>query len=486
VVSDAEVIVIGSGPNGLAAAIRLAAAGLSVTVVEAADRPGGGARTEPLTLPGFAHDRCAACLPMAIVSPYLRRLPLAAHGLGWASSDVSFAHPLDDQPAVLHHPSIATTAEGLGRDGPRYRRMLEPLLADPHALLADLLAPLGVPRAPLAMARFGLMGALPATWLGACFSDERARALLAGCAGHATQPLSNLLTGAVALVFALVGHVAAWPVVVGGTERLIDAMVGLFRALGGTIVTSRPVRDLADFAGARAILFATDPHQVATISGDALPAGYRRRLGRFRFGPASYKLDWALDGPIPWADPRVGQAATVHLGGTMAEIAASEAAAYRGEVPDRPYVLLVQQSALDPSRAPAGQHTGYAYMHVPPGCEVDCTARIEAQVERFAPGFRDRVLARHVTRPSDFASYNLSFVGGAVTGGTADLTQMFTRPVARLDPYRTPNPRIFIGSSGTPPGGGVHGMGGYHAARSVLRALGVPESRGEPAPMEPS
>ncbi|MEQ1567584.1 MAG: NAD(P)/FAD-dependent oxidoreductase [Myxococcota bacterium] len=468
-----DVVVIGSGPNGLAAAIELARAGLEVTVIEAADTLGGGLRTAELTLPGFLHDVCSACHPMGVLSPVFRSMPLGEHGLEWVRPEASVAHPLDGEPAVLLRGSPADTAAELGPDGDRYRRMVEPFLDDPEGLIADLLAPLGVPRRPLRMARFGLYGAWPATWLGRwAFRGERARALLAGCAAHSIQPLSSPLTAALGLVFLLAGHLEPWPVARGGSAAIGKALVSYFESLGGRVVAGLAVTSLDQLPPCRAVVFDTDPVQLADIAGDQLPPRYARRLRRYRFGPGAFKLDWALSEPIPWADPRVGRAATVHLGGTMAEIAASERAMARGEHPERPYVLMVQQSALDPSRAPPGRHTGYGYVHVPAGSTVDRTAVIEDQIERFAPGFRDVILARRVTTAVDFARYNRNYVGGAVTGGTADLTQLFTRPVARLDPYTTPNPKLFVCSASTPPGGGVHGMGGYHAARSVLRRLG--------------
>ena len=469
-----DAIVIGSGPNGLAAAVELARGGASVLVLEAKDSIGGGTRTQELTLPGFLHDVCSACHPMGILSPFFRTLPLEEHGLRWLQSGVSVAHPLDDGPAVLLRRSVAETAAGLGADGPRYERLLAPFLEDPHGLLQDALGPLRLPRHPWLMARFGMRAWRSARGLATgLFHTERARALLAGCAGHATQPLENPLTAAMTLVFLIAGHVEDWPVAAGGSRAITDALASYLRSLGGEIRTGAPVADLASLPSARVVLFDTGPDQLASLAEEELPAGYVRRLRRYRYGPGSFKVDWALDGPIPWADPAVGRAATVHLGGTLDEIAAGERAMWQGQHADRPYLLLVQQSALDPSRAPEGKHTGYAYCHVPANSTMDQTQVIEAQVERFAPGFRDRVLARHTTNPAEFQAYSANYVGGAVTGGVADLWQLFTRPVARLDPYSTPNPRYFLCSASTPPGGGVHGMCGYFAARSALRRLGL-------------
>lgn len=468
-----DVVVIGSGPNGLAAAVALAGAGFSVEVIEARERPGGGTRTEELTLPGFHHDVCSAAHPMGILSPFFRSLPLEEYGLRWIRPACSVAHPLLDEPAVFLETSLEATAHGLGRDGRAWRQLVEPFLEDPHALLADALGPLGVPRKPLTFARFGLRALWPATLLArAVFRERRARALFAGCAAHALLPLEQPFTAALGLMFAVTGHVEPWPVIAGGSERLTEALVRLLESLGGRIRTGLEIRRLQDLPSSRAVLFDTDPLQLAEIAGDALPEGYRRRLRRYRYGPGVFKLDWALDGPIPWSDPDVRRASTVHVGGPLEEVAASERAMYRGEVSRTPFVLVVQQSEHDPTRAPDGKHTGYAYIHVPGGHDEDLTELVESRIERFAPGFRDLILARHAMRALDFERYNPNWVGGAITGGAADLSQLFTRPVAALDPYATPNPRLFIGSASTPPGGGVHGMGGYHAARSVARRLG--------------
>ena len=468
-----DAVVIGAGPNGLAAAITLAQAGASVAVLEGAATIGGGTRTAELTLPGFLHDVCSGAHPMGILSPFFRMLPLAEHGLEWIRPGASVAHPLDDRPAVLLWRSVERTCGDLGRDGAAYRRMFAPLLRDPHGLLRDVLAPLGVPGNPLAFLRFGMRAPWPATVaVRALFRDEPARALFAGCAAHSILPLSHLMTSAMGVVFTLTAHVEEWPVARGGSAAIAHALASHFTSLGGTIVTNRWVRTLADLPAARVFLFDTDPMQLAAIAEPVLPAGYVRRLRRFNFGPGVFKLDLALDGPIPWRDPRCLEASTVHVGGTLDEIAASERAMWRGEHAERPFLIVVQQSQFDPTRAPAGKHTGYAYCHVPHGSTVDMTARIEAQLERFAPGLRDRILARHTTAPAALQHMNPSYVGGAITGGAADVTQLFTRPVARLDPYSTPNPRVWICSASTPPGAGVHGMCGHHAASRALRQLG--------------
>jgi len=467
-----DAVVVGAGPNGLAAAVELARRGASVRVLEARDEIGGGTRTAALTLPGFAHDVCSACHPLAVLSPFFRTLDLEAHGLRWIRPRASVAHPLDDEPAVLLTRSLAETAGDLGADGAAYRALFGPLLRAPHALLADLLGPLRLPRHPLLMARFGMTGLWPATRaLERRFCGRRARAVLAGCAAHAILPLERPLTMGVAMLFALTAHVDDWPVAAGGSQAIARALASVLRQLGGHIETGRPVRRLADIPPARVVLFDLSPAQLATVCAPLLPPRYLRRLRRYRYGPGAFKIDWALDGPIPWRDPRCLDASTVHVGGTLEEIAAAEAAVWRGEHPERPFVLVVQQSQLDPARAPAGKHTGYAYCHVPAGSPVDCTSAIERQIERFAPGFRDRVLARHRTTPADFERENPNYVGGAITGGVADLAQLFFRPVARADPYATPHPRIFLCSASTPPGGGVHGMCGYFAAHSAARRL---------------
>jgi phytoene dehydrogenase-like protein len=469
--ADLDAVVVGSGPNGLAAAVAMATEGASVLVLEGAADIGGGMRTAELTLPGFLHDVCSACHPMGILSPFFRSLPLDQHGLRWVKPPASVAHPLDGQPAVLLRRSMSETARALGVDAGAYERLLAPLLVDPHGLLADILGPLRLPKRPLRMLRFAWPALRSASGLArGLFEGERARSLFAGCAAHSILPLERLATAAVGLVFCVTGHVEEWPVAAGGSSAIARALASLLSSLGGRIETGRTVTSLADLPPSRVVLFDTSPAQLATIAEAALPPAYVRRLRRFRYGPGVFKVDWALDGPIPWIDPAVLEASTVHLGGTLDEIAAAEAAVWRGEHPDRPFVLLCQQSQFDAVRAPDGKHTGYAYCHVPAGSKLDRTEAVELQVERFAPGFRERVLARHVMTTADFERYNPAFVGGAISGGVSDLGQLFTRPVARWNPYTTPNRRIFLCSASTPPGGGVHGMCGYFAAQAALRA----------------
>lgn len=470
----AEVVVVGSGPNGLSAAIALAEAGLSVRVIEGADRLGGGTRTEELTLPGFRHDVCSGVHPMGFLSPYWKSLNLESHGLEWVHPSASVAHPLDGGRAVVLRRSVDETADSLGADGDRWRRWIQPFLrGNSDALLADLMAPLGLPRRPFAMARFGLEGLFSAKFVARRrFDGPDARALFAGLAGHSILPLSAPLSGAVGLVFALAAHLTDWPVARGGSESIASALVSKCSSLGVVLETGRWIRSLDELPKDVTVLFDTSPGPMAEICGDALPAGYQRALGRYEYGPGTFKVDFALSEPIPWAAPACADASTVHVGGTMPEIAFSEREPWRGRVAPNPYLIVCQQSHFDRTRAPGEQHTGYAYCHVPNGYDGDMTAAIEAQIERFAPGFKDTILARHTMSPSEFENHNPNYVGGAITGGAATWSQLFSRPVLRADPYSTPNPRIFLGSASTPPGGGVHGMCGWYAAQSILRRLG--------------
>ncbi|MFO0797925.1 MAG: NAD(P)/FAD-dependent oxidoreductase [Gemmataceae bacterium] len=472
---ERDAVIVGSGPNGLAAAIELARAGLSVRVVEGADTIGGGARSAALTLPGFTHDVCSAVYPMAAASPYLRTLPLDRYGLEWLHPPVPFAHPLDGGTAAVFRRSVDDTAAGLGEDADAYRRLLTPLVRAADGLFADLLGPpFTIPRHPLAALRFGLPGLRSGRGFAeAYFKTLEARALWAGVAAHAILPLESRPGGAVALMLGLAGHAHGWPVARGGAQALTDALAGYFRSLGGEMETGRWVKSLADLPPARAVLFDTSPRQLLAIAGDALPAGYARRLRKYRHGPGVFKVDWALSAPVPWAAADVRGAGTVHVGGTLDEVAAAERAGFEGRHAEKPFVLFVQPGVIDPSRAPAGQNVGWGYCHVPPGGGEDMLPRIEAQIERFAPGFRDVVIGRHVTTAAAMEAYNPNYVGGDISGGVTDLWQLFTRPVAKLDPYRTANPRLWLCSSSTPPGGGVHGMCGWAAARSVLRRLGA-------------
>ena len=469
----ADAIVVGSGPNGLTAAIALARKGVSVQVLERAERIGGGMRTEELTLPGFHHDVCSAIHPLAVASPFLRQLPLGEHGLEWIEPPAALAHPFDDGTAALLERSPTATGATLGRDADAWVRHLRPLADSADALLDDLLGPLRVPRHPLALARFGLQGGLPASLFARlAFRGERARGFFAGMAAHSMLPLSEPATAAYGLVLALLGHAAGWPLARGGSQQLANALASYLQALGGTIETGRQVDSLAELDGASVVLLDTGPRELLRLAGDSLDSGYRRSLERFRYGPGVFKLDWALDAPIPWRAEDCSRAATVHLGGTLDEIAASERAPSIGASAQFPFVLLAQQSLFDPTRAPEGRHTAWAYCHVPNGSTSDLTERIERQVERFAPGFRERILARSAVGPAWFEEHNPNYVGGDINGGAGDLLQLFARPTPSLSPYTTPLPGVFLCSSSTPPGGGVHGMCGYHAARVALRHLG--------------
>ncbi|HET9016612.1 MAG TPA: NAD(P)/FAD-dependent oxidoreductase [Thermomicrobiaceae bacterium] len=465
-----DAVVVGAGPNGLAAAITLARAGRSVLVLEARDRVGGGARSAELTLPSFVHDVCSAIHPLAVASPFLRTLPLARFGLEWIEPPVPLAHPLDDGSVVQLRRSVAETAAGLGEDAAAWADLMGPLAADLDPILDDVLGPLRLPRHPLATARFGASAVRSAVGLArARFRGEQAAALFAGMAAHSMLALERPPSAAVGLMLAMLGQTVGWPLPRGGAQRIADALAGYLLDLGCEIRVDAPVASLAEVPPSPAVLLDLTPRQVLAVAGDALPAGYRRTLGHFRYGPGVFKLDWALDGPIPWRAPECATAGTVHLGGTLPEIAAAERDATSGIAPARPFVLLAQPSRFDPTRAPAGFHTAWAYCHVPHGSTFDMTARIEGQVERFAPGFRERIVARHVMDPRDFERYNPNDVGGDINGGLQNLRQLFTRPAPRLSPYSTPNPRLFLCSASTPPGGGVHGMCGYQAARAALR-----------------
>ncbi|GAB4128087.1 MAG: NAD(P)/FAD-dependent oxidoreductase [Roseiflexaceae bacterium] len=464
-----DAVVVGAGPNGLAAAIRLAQAGKRVLLVERRSMVGGALASAEVTLPGFIHDLGSAIHPLGPGSPFLRSLPLAAYGLRWIHPPAAVAHPLDDRPAVLLHRSIAQTAAELGRDERAYRWLMTPLVRGWDAIAAATLAPLLPPRHPLVLGAFGVVAGWPASTLAdLLFREPAARALIAGLAGHSVLPLEALASASFGLVLGALGHVVGWPFPAGGAQQLANAMADYFRDLGGEIATNWEIHSLDDLPRASATLLDVTPRQLLDLAGDRFPDRYRRALARYRYGPGAFKIDWALAGPIPWADPRCLRSATVHLGGTLEEIAAAERQVKQGQLPERPYVLLAQHSLFDPSRAPTGQHTAWAYCHVPNGSQVDMTNQIEDQIERFAPGFRRQILARYVSSPAALQAWNPNLVGGDVGGGSQDLWQVLVRPVISTAPYRTPLAGVYLCSSSTPPGGGVHGMCGWHAANCAL------------------
>jgi phytoene dehydrogenase-like protein len=465
-----DVVVVGAGPNGLAAAITCAEAGRSVLVLEATERIGGGTQTAELTLPGFHHDVCSAIHPLAAVSPFFAQAGLERHGLELLYPEVDLVHPLDDGRAGVLVRSEADTERGLGPDGPPWRRHIGWTARHWDALATGVFGPLArIPRHPFAMAGFGLRGAVPASLAQRAFDTEEAKAMFAGCAAHSFLPLDAPFTSAMGIMLLASAHVAGWPVPRGGSQAIAAAMASRLQELGGTIEMGRPVRSLADVPPSKAVLFDVTPRQLLAICGDALPPRYRKRMARFRYGPAAFKIDYALSEPVPWTHEAGRRAGSLHLGGTFAEIAHSEAEVAAGRVSDRPFVLIGQQSLVDPSRAPEGQHTLWTYCHVPNGSDVDMVEAIESQIERFAPGFRDIVLARHVAGPAWFEAHNEGLVGGDINGGSFAGLQLALRPRPGVPPYKTPDPRLWVCSQSTPPGGGVHGMCGWNAARQALR-----------------
>jgi phytoene dehydrogenase-like protein len=463
-----DAVVIGSGPNGLVAAITIARTGRRVLVVEGQATAGGGVRSAELTEPGFVHDVCSAIHPLAVASPALRAMPLDRHGLRWIQPAVPLAHPLDDHTVLLER-SVEATSTNLGVDGKAWTKLFAPPVDGGFGFVDDVLDPLSVPRHPITMVRFGI-GALrsAASLRRSHFHGEAAAALFAGMAAHALMPLDQRVSAGVGLFLGALGHLAGWPLAATGSQAIVDALVAELRSHGGELECDRPISRLDELPPSTVVLADVVPRNLATIAGDRLPDRIRKRYLRFRHGPAVFKVDYALAGPVPWRDPATATAATVHVGGSFDEIAAAEAAVARGEHPERPFVLVAQQSLFDRTRAPAGRHTLWAYCHVPNGSTVDVTAAMERQIERFAPGFGETIIRRHRTTSADLEAGNPNYVGGDIAGGTPDLRQLFTRPVVSLRPWTTGVAGLYLCSSSTPPGAGVHGMCGLHAAKLAL------------------
>lgn len=467
-----DAVIVGAGPNGLAAAITLARAGRSVLVVEGAPTVGGGMRTAELNLPGFRHDICSAIHPLGVGSPFFNTLPLDRFGLEWIYPPANVAHPLDDGTAAVLYRSIEKSAQTLGADGPAYLQLIKPFAKNWPKLAPALLGPLAIPHHPFALGHFGLYAWRSAVGLArAHFKLAASRALFGGLAAHSILPLDQSPSAAFGLVLASLSHAVGWPVPKGGSQQIADALAAYLRSLGGEILTGQPVESVDDLPPSRAVLLDITPRQVLKLAGRHLSPGYRRGLERFRYGPGVFKVDYALSGPVPWTAPGCHEAGTVHLGGTLEEVAASERAAARGNICEKPFVLVAQQSRFDPTRAPTGQHALWAYCHVPNGSTADMTEAITAQIERFAPGFRQLILAKSTLNTAQVERYNPNYIGGDINGGTQDWFQLFTRPMPRLSPYTTSNSRIYICSSSTPPGGGVHGMCGFSAATALLHRL---------------
>ena len=467
-----DAVVVGSGPNGLAAAITIASAGRSVLVMEAGDTVGGGIRTRELTLPGFHHDVCAAIHPLGLASPFFRSLDLESYGLEWIHPDVPLAHPLDDDEAVLLHRSVEDTARGLGFDKQAYTDLVGPFVPRWKELVYELLKPLGPPRHPLPLMRFGPLAVRSALSLAMKrFRGVRARAMFAGNSAHSILPLDRASSAAFGMMMSILGHAVGWPLASGGSQAIAKAMTLMLTSMGGEIKVASPIRTLNDLPSAKVILFDLTPKQLHEIAGNEFPESYKKRLLSKKHGPGAFKLDWALDSPIPWSDSSCARAATVHIGPTIEDVTLSEHTVWQGASPDKPFVLLAQPTLFDPGRAPVGKHIAWAYCHVPNGCQADMTERIENQVERFAPGFRDTVICQHVMFPSDMQSYNPNYIGGDIVGGIQSFEELFVLPLGRLRAYSTPRKGIYICSSSMPPGGGVHGMCGHLAARRAIKDL---------------
>lgn len=466
-----DAVIIGSGPNGLAAAISLAKTGLSVAIFEAKETIGGGLRSTELTLPGFIHDICAAVHPLGVGSPFFRSLPLEKYGLEWIYPPVSLAHPFDaGQPALLHR-SIDETSQTLGIDANAYRKLMQPLAGNWDLLVDDLLAPFHIPRHPIALASFGYYGLRSAeSLMNSYFQGEKARSMFAGLAAHAILPLDNAITASFGLILGILGHKIGWPIAKGGSQQIAKALGAYFQDLGGEIITGVTIKSLKELPPTKAVLCDIGPRQLLQIANDRLPEKFQEKLRKYRYGPGVFKIDWALNAPIPWKEQACQRAGTIHLGSTAEEIILSEKKVWEGEVSQKPYIILAQPSLFDATRAPEGKHTAWAYCHVPSGSEINMIELIENQIERFAPTFRKNILARHTYTAVEMEHYNPNYIGGDINGGVQDIYQLFTRPTARIVPYSTPIQGLYICSASTPPGGGVHGMCGYHAAQAALKS----------------
>lgn len=467
-----DAVVVGSGPNGLAAAITLACKGCKILVFEASSKPGGGLRSDELTLPGYIHDVCSAVHPLAKASDFFQSLPLEKYGLEWINPEISVAHPFDDGTAGFLYRSVEKTANTLEEDRERYISLIQPFLKDTPKILTDILRPIRFPAYPWKMLEFGKQALLPATGLINQFRGMKARAFFSGMAAHSIMDLNKWSTSAYALLFPLLGHFSGWPFPKGGAQQLANAMLAYMNDLDIEIITDFKVNSLDDIPSARAVFFDVTPKQLLHIAGEHLPALYRRQLEHFRYGPGVFKIDWALNEPVPFKNEQCRKTATFHIGGTAAEIIESEKDVAADRHPKNPFVIFAQHTVADPTRAPEGRHTGWAYCHVPNGSTVDCTDKIERQMERFAPGFRDIITERHVMNTRDYQQYNANYVGGDINGGMQDIRQLLTRPTIRWNPYKTGTKGIYLCSSSTPPGGGVHGMCGFNAAQSVLKERG--------------
>jgi phytoene dehydrogenase-like protein len=468
---DFDAIVVGSGPNGLAAAILMQQNGLSVLLLEAKSEIGGGLRTAELTLPGFKHDICSAIHPLAAASPFFKTLPLADYGLSYIYPEINAAHPLEHANSAVLCRSIDETALHLGADENTYRNLMRSVTKNWPLIDADVLGPLHYPKHPLALASFGLNAIKPATLLANKFKTKQSKALLAGMAAHAMQPLTNMATSAIALVLLAAGHLQGWPVPKGGSDSIANALAAYFVSLGGKIETDTYVKSLDELPSARAILFDITPKQLLQIAGHKFSSIYKWQLERYRYGMGVYKIDWALDEAIPFSSEACKKAGTVHIGNTLNEIRDAEQQTWSGKHPNKPFVLLAQQSLFDDTRAPKGKHTAWAYCHVPAGSTRNMTDAIETQIERYAPGFRDVILAKHTMDTVQMEEYNPNYIGGDINGGVIDLGQLFTRPALRYSPYKTSEKGMYICSASTPPGGGVHGMCGYYAAKKALKDM---------------